>query len=348
MLPQGQAGSAGIGAMIAEPGGSGTYTAVPRRFRPRLMLDPQARALLDLLVERAIPPVHTLAPAEARRYYRERRFFTQPDPPPVALSRDLHADGPHGPIPLRLYRPAGSEPEAVLPALVYFHGGGWTIGDLETHDVLCRELANAGGCTVVAVDYRMGPEHPFPAAVDDCVAATRWVRAQAASLGVDARRLAVGGDSAGGNLAAVVCLTLRDAGEMLPGFQLLIYPATDMRAVAPSHASNGQGYLLTADSIAFYRGHYIADAAQWTDWRASPLLADDHGRLPPALVLTAGFDPLRDEGRQYADALSGAGTPAQYLCFERQIHGFITMGRVIDEANTAVALCAAALRRAIG
>jgi acetyl esterase len=237
--------------------------------------------------------------------------------------------------------------DTLLPVLVYFHGGGWTIGDLDTHDVLCRDLANGSGCAVVSVDYRMAPEHPFPAAVDDCLAATRWVRANAVSLRVDARRLAVGGDSAGGNLAAVVCLALRDGGDALPAFQLLIYPATDMRAVAPSHTTNAQGYVLTADSIAYYRGHYIADPAQWTDWRASPLLAGDHGRLPPALVVTAGFDPLRDEGRQYADALSGAGTKAEYVCFERQIHGFITMGRVIDEANTAVALCAAALRRAL-
>ena len=140
---------------------------------------------------------------------------------------------------------------------------------------------------------------------------------------------------------------LRDAGDALPVFQLLIYPATDMRAVAPSHRANAQGYLLTADSVAYYRGHYMPDAGEWADWRASPLLATDHAHLPPALVLTAGFDPLRDEGRQYADALSGAGTPAQYVCFERQVHGFITMGRVIDEANTALSLCAVALRRAV-
>jgi acetyl esterase len=291
--------------------------------------------------------VHTLSPADARRFYRERRFFTQAEPAPVASTQDLQADGPHGAIPLRAYRPAGVAADTLLPVLVYFHGGGWTIGDLDTHDVLCRDLANGSGCAVVSVDYRMAPEHPFPAAVDDCLAATRWVRANAVSLRVDARRLAVGGDSAGGNLAAVVCLALRDGGDALPAFQLLIYPATDMRAVAPSHTTNAQGYVLTADSIAYYRGHYIADPAQWTDWRASPLLAGDHGRLPPALVVTAGFDPLRDEGRQYADALSGAGTKAEYVCFERQIHGFITMGRVIDEANTAVALCAAALRRAL-
>jgi len=310
------------------------------------MLDPQARALIDLMVERRVPPTHTLPVAEARRMYLERRGYTQPAPPPVGAVRDLQAAGPHGPVPLRQYRPPGAADGAALPTLVYFHGGGWTIGDLTTHDVLCRTLCAGAGCAVLSVDYRLGPEHRFPAAVDDCLAATRLARNEATALGIDPARIAVGGDSAGGNLAAVVCLALRDAGEPLPAFQLLIYPATDMRAVAPSHASNGQGYLLTADSIAYYRGHYMADAAEWADWRASPLLAQDHAHLPPALVLTAGFDPLRDEGRQYADALSGAGVPTQYVCFERQVHGFVTMGRVIDEANLALDLCAAALRRA--
>jgi acetyl esterase len=183
--------------------------------------------------------------------------------------------------------------------------------------------------------------------VDDCVQATRWVRDHAAEWGLDATRMAVGGDSAGGNLAAVVALSLRDAGAPPLAYQLLIYPATDMRAVAPSHSINGQGYLLTSDSIAYYRGHYIEDAADWSDWRASPLLAADLTRLPPALVLTAGYDPLRDEGRQYADALSAAGNRVEYVCFERQVHGFITMSGVLQEALTAVDLCTATLKRAL-
>ena len=306
------------------------------------MLDPQARALIDLMIEKGVPPTHTLTPEQARAFYRDRRGFTQPEPPAMAEVRDLSV----GALRLRLYRPHTSG--QALPVLLYLHGGGWTIGDLDTHDVLCRQLAREAGGAVVAVDYRMGPEHRFPAAVDDCVEAFRWVLAQAPDLQLDPRRTAVGGDSAGGNLAAALCLVQREAGEPLPGFQLLIYPATDMRAVAPSHTTNGQGYMLTSDSIAWYRGNYIADAAQWTDWRASPLLAASHAGLPPALVLTAGFDPLRDEGLQYANALSAAGVPTQYVCFERQIHGFITMGRVIEEAHTAVALCGAALRRAWG
>ena len=305
------------------------------------MLDPQARALIELMVQRQVPPVHTLSPADARRMYLERRFYTQPEPPAVAEVRALQTDGG---VPLRLYRPAGS---AALPVLVYFHGGGWVIGDLDTHDVLCRQLSVAAGAAVVSVDYRLAPEHAFPAAVDDCVAATRWVRAQAAALGLDPARLAVGGDSAGGNLAAVVCIALRDAGEAQPAAQLLIYPATDQRALAPSHTANGQGYLLTSDSIRYYRSRYLPEPLQWSDWRASPLLAADHSRLPPALVLTAGYDPLRDEGRQYADALSAAGNRVQYLCFERQVHGFITMSRILDEARTAVAVCGAWLRDAL-
>ena len=309
------------------------------------MLDPQAKALLDLMIERGVPPTHTLSPQDARRFYLERRGVTQPEPRPVADVRDLSAPGPHGPIPLRLYRPAHAPTPA--PTLVYCHGGGWTMGDLDTHDVLCRQLADESGCVVVAVDYRMGPEHRFPAAVDDVLAATAWLQAQAGSLGLDATRFAVGGDSAGGNLAAVAALAWRDAGEPVPlKFQLLIYPATDMRLAAPSHTSNGQGYLLTADTIQYFRGHYVGPE-HYSDWRASPLLHEDLSQLPPALVITAGFDPLRDEGRQYADALSAAGSPAQYVCFDRQIHGFITMGRVIDEAHTAVGLCAAALRRAL-
>jgi len=312
------------------------------------MLHPQAKFLLDLMVERQIPPTHTLSPTDARAFYRERRAVTQPEPPPIAETRDVQAAGPHGPIPLRLYHPlSAAQRKTPPPVLVYYHGGGWVIGDLDTHDTLCRELANSAGCAVVAVDYRMGPEHRFPAAVDDCIAATRWVRDHAAELGVDASRLAVGGDSAGGNLATVVAIALRDAGDLPVRFQLLIYPATDQRRGWPSHTSNGQGYLLTADTMAYFHNHYIPDKALDLDWRASPLLHPDLSKLPPALVLTAGYDPLRDEALQYSHRLTQAGNACTHINFERQIHGFITMGRVIDEANTAVQICAAELRRAL-
>jgi len=308
------------------------------------MLHPQTRAFLDLVERSGLPPTHTLSPQDARRYYRDRRGFTQPQPPAVAQVRELQAPGPNGPIPLRLVRPQGSKADAVLPVLVYYHGGGWTIGDLDTHDTLCRELANGAGCVVVSLDYRMGPEHRFPAAVEDCLAATYWVRDNAAALALDATRMAVGGDSAGGNLAAVVAIFARDAADLPIAFQLLIYPATDQRRGAPSHTTNGQGYLLTSDTMAYFHDHYIDDPAHDLDWRASPLLHEDLTRLPPALVITAGYDPLRDEGLQYSHRLSEAGNRATHVCFERQIHGFVTMGRVIDEANAAVAMCAAALR----
>lgn len=309
------------------------------------MLHPQARALLDLIVERGVPPTHTLAPPEARALYRERRTYTQPEAPGVAQVRELVAEGPRGRIPLRLIRPLGPAKDTPLPVLVYFHGGGWVIGDLDTHDTLCRELANGSGACVISVDYRLAPEHPFPAAVDDAFAALRWVHERAGELKVDRTRLAVGGDSAGGNLAAVVALLARDDGHLPVDFQLLIYPATDQRRVAPSHTTNGQGYLLTNDTMGYFIGHYLPDPAQYEDWRASPLLCGNLTGLPPALVLTAGHDPLRDEGTQYAQRLTEAGNRATLVCFERQIHGFITMGRVIDEANAAVALCAATLRR---
>ncbi|MEO8523885.1 MAG: alpha/beta hydrolase [Caldimonas sp.] len=312
------------------------------------MLHPQARALIDLIAQRGLPPMQSLPPVEARLFYRDRRALTQPESPPVAEITELTADGPHGPIPLRLYRPTlRSDNPAPLPVLVYYHGGGWTIGDLDTHDVLCRQLANGSGCAVVSVDYRMGPEHRFPAGSDDCLAAAYWVRSHAAALGLDATRLAVGGDSAGGNLAAVVSIAAREAGDLTIAFQLLIYPATDQRRGHASHESNGKGYVLERETIQYYHDNYYGDASHDLDWRASPLLHGDLSRLPPALVLTAGFDPLRDEGLDYANALVAAGGRASYVCFDRQIHGFITMGKLLDEANTAVAMCAAELARAL-
>ena len=312
------------------------------------MLHPQARALLDLMIARGIPPTESLPHLEARSAYRERRAVLQPLPREVGEVRDWSVDGPHGPIPLRLYRPAGVAAHAgPLPVLVYYHGGGWVIGDLDTHDTLCRELTDRSGIAVVAVDYRLAPEHRFPAAYDDALAATRWVHDHAVELGVDPKRLAVGGDSAGGNLAAVVCLAARDdaSGALPIAFQLLIYPATDMRRQHASHVENGQGYLLTSGTITYFHDHYIDDAKHDLDWRASPLLHPDLGSLPPALIITAGYDPLRDEGLDYARALTEAGNRVSYVCFDRQIHGFITMGKVLDEANTAVTLCAAELRR---
>lgn len=309
-------------------------------------MHPQTRAFLDLVEKRGLPPTHKLSVPEARQFYRDRRGFTQPPAPEVGEVRAVEAVGPHGAIALRLFRPLETQASEVLPALIYFHGGGWTIGDLDTHDTLCRELCNQARCAVVSVDYRMGPEHRFPAAVDDCIAATRWVHDHAAELRIDNARLAVGGDSAGGNLAAVVSIDARDQKAPAIVFQLLIYPATDQHRSAPSHTENAQGYLLTKDTMDYFAGNYMDSKAQYTDWRASPLLHPNLANLPPAIVITAGFDPLRDEGAEYAKRLTDAGNRASYVNFPRQIHGFISMGRILDESHTAVALCAAELRRA--
>jgi acetyl esterase len=223
----------------------------------------------------------------------------------------------------------------VLPALVFFHGGGWTIGDLDTHDALCRSLAGGARCEVFSVEYRLAPEAPFPAAVEDCVAATEFVLAQSSVI-------AVGGDSAGGNLAAVVALTLKEK----IAFQLLIYPATDQSMASESLKRNGDGYLLTRAMMEKFRAYYLPRPADWLDWRASPALAKSHAGLPPAFVLTAGFDPLCDEGRQYAELLARAGVELEYRNYADMIHGFILMGGVLDTANAAVEECCAALRRA--
>jgi acetyl esterase len=312
------------------------------------MLHPQARALLDLIEQRAAPAVHEQTPAEARESYRARRFFTQPEGAEMAHTEALSAPGPRGPIPLRVYRPKTAltgNTSTAAPVLVYFHGGGWVIGDLDTHDALCRDLADQSGCVVVSVDYRMGPEHRFPAAPEDCLAATRWVRDNATQLNVDASRLAVGGDSAGGNLAAVVSIAARDAGDLPIAFQLLIYPATVQRRFTHSNGVNGQGLLLTVDSMRYFHDHYIDDDRHDHDWRAAPLLREDLQSLPPALVLVAGYDPLCDEGTAYAQRLTQAGNSATLVNFSRQIHGFITMGKVLEEANEAVSICAATLKR---
>lgn len=309
-------------------------------------LHPQVAALLEAAKSSKIPPMHTVSAVEARRIYRETRGKLLPPAPQMALCEDISIPGPAGKIPARHYRPAGSAAGQKLPALVFFHGGGWVIGDLDTHDVLCRELSNGAGCAVFAIDYRIGPEHPFPAAIDDAIAAVRHFSEHAADYNIDATRIAVGGDSAGGNMSAVVALAVRDAGGPKLKYQLLIYPATDQRMCHASHKANGAGYLLTCDLIEYFRGHYLPDAKQYDDWRASPLLAKDLSGLPPAYVLTAGFDPLVDEGKEYADRLGSAGVKVEYRCYEDMVHGFILMGGVLDTARAAVADCALRLKRA--
>lgn len=309
-------------------------------------LDPQAKAVLEALVKSGRPAYHQLGPKDARQLFLETRPLSTPTPPEIGSVRDVVADGPHGQIPLRVYRPAGLPASMPLPAYVYFHGGGWVIGDLETHDVLCRQITAAAGVSVIAVDYRLAPEHKFPAAVDDAWAATRWIAAHGAALGVDGGKLAVGGDSAGGNLAAVVALLARDAGGPAIALQVLIYPVTDLGAETQSYTDFAEGFSLTRDSMRWFSAQYLTGSRDGDDWRASPLRARSLAGLPPALIVTAGFDPLRDEGAAYAMRLRDAGVMVDYVCFGGMIHGFAGMGKVLSSALRAVALIGATVRQA--
>jgi acetyl esterase len=296
-------------------------------------LHPQVVQLLERAAKSPLPPYYEVPAHVARRIYRDTRSAVAPKPPEVAEARLLLAPGP---VALRAYRPAGSKPDEKLPALVYFHGGGWVIGDLDTHDVLCRQLANGARCAVYSVDYRLAPEHPFPAGVDDCIAAVKFVAGRHAQV-------AVGGDSAGATLATVAALHARDHGGPAIAFQLLIYPGTDQRGAHPSVTRNGEGYLLTKKAMEYFRGHYLPDAKDYLDWRASPLLAKTLAGLPPAVLITAGYDPLLDEGRAYAERLAQEGVEIAYREYPDMVHGFILFGGVLDTANAAVTDCCAAL-----
>jgi acetyl esterase len=307
-------------------------------------LDPGAQAVLDLIRESGRPALHTLTPAEAREVSTAAVPVLQPDPQEVAEVEDLACPGPAGPIGLRRYRGLGTDPAAALPCLVFIHGGGWVIGSLATYDQLCRSLANHLGACVISVDYRLAPEHRFPAAVEDCAAALRFVSAQAAALRIDAARIAVGGDSAGGNLSAVMALMGRDGTVPAPGFQLLLYPVTDLAAEARSYDRCIEGYPLTATTMRWFIDHYAPDAASRTDWRASPLRAASLAGTAPAFVMTCGYDPLSDEGAAYARRLDGEGVPVTQLHVATQMHAYLTMGRLISTSDLTLRQAAAALR----
>jgi len=306
-------------------------------------LDPQTRAMLDQLAAAGTAPLDTLSVAEARAFMDSMRALQGP-PAPLPVVRDVAIAGAAGTIPARLYRP---QEGGTLPLLVYFHGGGWVIGNLEGYDNVCRDLAAKTGSAILSVDYRLAPEHRFPAAADDCFAATAWARASAAALGIDPARIAVAGDSAGGNLAAVTALMARDRGGPPLRFQLLIYPVTCGRMDTPSYRDNAEGYLLTRDAMTWFWGHYTPRAADRELPYAAPLRAADLRGLPPALVLTAEFDPLRDEGEAYAARLREAGVPTTLRRYDGQIHGFFTMGALIDRAVAALDETATALRAAL-
>jgi acetyl esterase len=266
------------------------------------------------------------------------------NPEPVAEVLELDIPGPGGDIRIRIYRPNHEGP---LPVLVYFFGGGWTLGTIDTSDAICRALTNAAGCVTVSVGYRLAPEHTFPAAVDDCYAATSWIAEHAEEIGIDAGRLAVGGDSAGGNLAASVTLLAKDNGGPAIAHQLLVYPNTDYHADTESLRDNTDPVLFNRTSVAWYWRNYLASPEDGANPLASPLRATDLRGLPPATVLTAEYDPLRDEGEQYAKRLADAGVPVALTRYEGMVHGFFAMSGVLDAAKVAVAHAADQLRIAL-
>ncbi len=296
-------------------------------------LHPDAAQLLDLMRLAGRPAFETMSPNEARTAYTASRAVLQPEPDAVAEVRDLTIPGPAGPLPLRLYRGRATSGAERLPTLLYLHGGGWVVGDLDSHDGVCRRLANLAACRVVAVDYRLAPEHRFPAAIDDAAAALAWVAGNAAELGIDPARIAVGGDSAGGNLAAVLAIMGRDGLAPASVFQMLLYPAVDLTMASGSYARVTEGLPLTAASMGYFIDHYAPEAGQRLDWRASPMRAERLAGTPPAMVLTVAHDPLADEGRAYADRLEAEGVRVAALHLSDQIHGMMTMGRVIAPAD---------------
>ncbi len=297
------------------------------------MLDAEARMLLDLM-EKAVrdgrPKLHTLPYAVGRQAVDRMSEDSEADPLHVGEVADGAFVGPAGEIRFRRYRPADT-PAMLLPTLIYYHGGGFVIGNIETHDSTCRRLVCKSRCQVISIDYRLSPEHPFPAPTDDGVAAFRHIRDNAASFGADAARLAVGGDSAGGAIAAVVCQIVRDAGEQGPAFQMLIYPATDSSKQSASRLAFAEGYFLTKDLMDWFWKAYVPAGTDLADLRLSPLLATDFKGLPPAFVLTAGYDPLRDEGRAYADRLIEAGIKTTYVNYPGTIHGFFSLTRFLSQ-----------------
>jgi acetyl esterase len=307
-------------------------------------LAPQCQALVDAAA-RSGSAFDTNEPRLARLAYDAGTLLYRHEAPPLESVTNGVFAGPAGEVKVRIYRPLASS--APAPALVYFHGGGWVVGNLSSHDHLCRYLAAKSGVVVIAVDYRLAPEHKFPAAYEDCLAAVRWVAASAAELGIDAKRLAVGGDSAGGSLAAAAALAVRDEGWPMLRLQLLLYPSTNFTADTASMRDNGEGYLLTREAMEQFIDWYLPSRIARTDPRASPQLAPEHSGLPPACILSAEFDPLRDEAHVYADTLEQAGVAVERKCYAGMVHGFMRMGGRIDMALTALDDAAAALKRAV-
>jgi acetyl esterase len=306
-------------------------------------LDPQAQTVLDLMP--AMPDFSTLDLALIRAGMAQGPLQAG-EPEAVAKVDNRTVPGPAGPIPVRAYTPQAAG-RAPLPGLVFFHGGGFVLCDLDTHDGLCRSLANAAGCVVVSVDYRLAPEHRYPAAPEDCYAATRWVAKNGGELGIDVTRIAIGGDSAGGNLTAVTALMARDRGGPALRFQLLIYPVTDCAFETASYRENSEGYFLTTGMMRWFWENYLAKPEQGREAYASPLRAANLANLPPGLCITAGYDPLRDEGEAYAKRLLEAGVDIRASRYSGMFHGFVSMTAQLDKAREAVAEAGAALRAAL-
>ncbi|MCW5619785.1 MAG: alpha/beta hydrolase [Burkholderiales bacterium] len=309
-----------------------------------MILHPQVQAVLDAFARMNLSPPDQIPLAQARaQFLQARAGFLAPEEA-VGRVDDSQVPGPGGPVPVRIYRPAGAADDAQLPALVFFHGGGWVFGNLDSHDRLCRALCNRAHCSVIAVDYRLAPEHRFPAAVDDAIAVLRHVAQHAAGLHIDRNRIAAAGDSAGGNLVAVAALHFRDHGGPRMALQVLLYPVTDLGMGSASYRTLGTGYLLTAERMRYFAGQYLERPDDAGDWRASPLLAKSLADLPPVLIITASHDPLLDEGQAYAQRLRMEGVPAHYTCYPGVIHGFVTMAGAIDAGAQAIDQIAAALR----
>jgi acetyl esterase len=305
-------------------------------------LHPQVKVVLDLM-EKAGPPMHHLSPQQAREQTLAMRA-TKGDPEPVGKVEDRIIKDSTGDIPIRIYTPNGRGP---FPILVYFHGGGWVVGSVETVDASCRAFTNLANCVTVSVEYRLAPEHKFPEPLDDCYTATRWTALNAASFHGDPARIAVGGESAGANLAAAVALMAQERGAPSLTHQLLLYPVTNHAFDLPSHKANATGYFLTTEMMQWFWNHYLRNEADGENPLASPLRAKRLQGLVPATIYTAEFDPLRDEGAAYATKLREAGIAVEYTCYEGLIHGFMGMAKVVDPAKKALADAGAALRKAL-
>jgi acetyl esterase len=297
-------------------------------------LHPEVRALLEMMDAQGAPALESQDPIVARQDRVEGMKMLGGEPRPLGRVEDFSIPGPDGDVPVRLY---AMEHGGVRPALIYFHGGGWVFGNLDTHDSVCRDLAAESGAVVISVDYRLSPEVKFPAAVNDSYAATLWIAANAERLGIDARRISVGGDSAGGNLATVIAMRCRDAGGPALARQLLIYPATDLSSFdTASYRELAEGYFLTRAAMQWFTGHYLASGDQSRLPEASPLHAPNLSGLPPAFVITAEFDPLRDEGEAYAARLQQAGVPVTVKRYPGMVHGFVSMRGVVSGGRQAI------------